>query len=60
MIGVSEETLVHLGNHRALPINMLHDQLHNEVYSFVDPKIHNNISLVKSDEVIDLQTELEE
>ena len=41
--GVSAETLVSLGNHRALPIKMLYDQLHNGIHTFVDPKAHNNI-----------------
>lgn len=51
--GVSGETLVSLGNHRALPIKMLYDQLHNEIHSYVNPKILNNITI--NDPTVDLQ-----
>ena len=55
--GVSGETLVSLGNHRALPIKLLYDQLHNKVHSYVDPKILNNITI--NDPDVDLKLDIQ-
>lgn len=54
--GVSGETLVSLGNHRALPIKILYDQLHNKVHSYVNPKILNNITI--NDPDVDLKLDI--
>lgn len=53
IVGVEENTLVSLGNHRALPIKILYDQLHNNIHSFIDPNEHNNIPV--NDKTVDLK-----
>lgn len=45
MNGVAEGTLISLGNHRALPIEMLYDQLHNNIHSYVNPNEYNIIPI---------------